>query len=269
VPLAQRLDAAEIAASLGVFSHQSLVEMHSLLLDGTDPADAGGTVAARLRPAYAAGTPAERLAAIRRLWEGAETPHQRHARRILTAGAAARIPPSADHAEHAGDLIASMLTAGLDREAARWAEVAEGAAGEAGDRAWALLAVASPQPAVDLSPGRIEAYRGRDDSRGDRRTRILVAALAGLGRIEDQAAARLARDLGMDFGRGDSWSRALVDAVRGRQPGTVALLAAVGMQTGDWRGVPPEHLFHIVRALRLVGLEYEARMIAAEALSRL
>jgi hypothetical protein len=32
--------------------------------------------------------------------------------------------------------------------------------------------------------------------------------------------------------------------------------------------MPPYHLYHIVRALRDVGLEAEARMIAAEALVR-
>jgi hypothetical protein len=41
------------------------------------------------------------------------------------------------------------------------------------------------------------------------------------------------------------------------------------MQTGGWIGVPPEHLYHVLSALRRVGLEYEARMIAAEALARL
>jgi hypothetical protein len=41
------------------------------------------------------------------------------------------------------------------------------------------------------------------------------------------------------------------------------------MQAGDWRGVPPGHLFQIVSALRQVGLGYEARMIAAEAMTRL
>jgi hypothetical protein len=41
------------------------------------------------------------------------------------------------------------------------------------------------------------------------------------------------------------------------------------MQTPSWRGVPPEHLYRITRALRRVGLDYEARMIAAEAMSRL
>ncbi len=47
------------------------------------------------------------------------------------------------------------------------------------------------------------------------------------------------------------------------------LLAAVGMQTRLWQGVPPEALYHIVTAMRAVGLEAEARMIAAEALARL
>ena len=49
----------------------------------------------------------------------------------------------------------------------------------------------------------------------------------------------------------------------------MALLAGIGMQTGDWRGTSPAYLFRIVRALRVVGLEFEARMIAAEAIARL
>jgi hypothetical protein len=60
----------------------------------------------------------------------------------------------------------------------------------------------------------------------------------------------------------------IAQAAERGQPGTVALLAGVGMQTGTWRGVPAEHLFHILRALRRVGLDYEARMIAAEAVAR-
>ncbi|MFN3945408.1 MAG: hypothetical protein ACK4K7_10805 [Allosphingosinicella sp.] len=269
VPLQQRMDAAEVAASLGVFSHQSLVEMHSLILDGTDPAEAGGTTAARLRQAYVAAAPGDRMAAIRRLWDEAEAPHQRHARRILTAGAAARLEPSEELAEHAGELIASMLIAGLDQQAARWAEIADAASGTNGDRAWALLAVGAPNAAVDVSASRIEAFRGRDNSRDQHRSRILLAALAGLDRIDRNAAGRLAGSMGVDLGRDSPWSRALISAVRNQQRGTVILLSAVGMQTGDWRGVPPEHLFQIVRALRVSGMEYEARMIAAEALSRL
>jgi hypothetical protein len=32
--------------------------------------------------------------------------------------------------------------------------------------------------------------------------------------------------------------------------------------------VPPDHLYRICRALRQVGLEYQARMIGAEAVAR-
>ena len=48
----------------------------------------------------------------------------------------------------------------------------------------------------------------------------------------------------------------------------VVLLSAVGMQTSAWRGVPPQALYRIVEALRSVGLDAEARMIAAEAIAR-
>ena len=95
------------------------------------------------------------------------------------------------------------------------------------------------------------------------RGRMLVAALAGLGRLADPAG------YGVSPAPRSRWANLVAAAARADQPGTVALLAGVGMQTGSWRGVPPEHLYHIVRALREVGLDYEARMIAAEAMTRL
>ena len=49
----------------------------------------------------------------------------------------------------------------------------------------------------------------------------------------------------------------------------MALLSAVGMQTRLWRGVSPEALYHIVLALRAVGLPGEAKLVAVEAMSRL
>ena len=89
--------------------------------------------------------------------------------------------------------------------------------------------------------------------------------LAGLGRINADQASRAGFGLGAD----DRWTQAIDQAARERAPGAVALLASVGMQTRSWRGVPPAYLFRIVRDLRMVGLEYEARMIAAEAVARL
>ena len=75
--------------------------------------------------------------------------------------------------------------------------------------------------------------------------------------------------VGVRLGGEDRWTGR---STRRRASGSralVALLAGVGMQTGDWRACRPHYLFRIVRALRAVGLEYEARMIAAEAVARL
>ena len=51
-------------------------------------------------------------------------------------------------------------------------------------------------------------------------------------------------------------------------PALVALLAGVGMQGSGWDRMTARHLYHIVRALDRVGLNAEARMIAAEAVAR-
>ena len=81
-------------------------------------------------------------------------------------------------------------------------------------------------------------------------------------------AARLAGELAVPVAAENRWTHAIdLAAARGQQ-GTVALLAAVGIQTRGWAGVPPAYLYHIVAALRRVGREGDARMIAAEAMSR-
>jgi len=78
----------------------------------------------------------------------------------------------------------------------------------------------------------------------------------------------MATDLDFALDRPTRWSQLLDRAAASGQKGTTVLLAAIGMQTNDWRYVPPTHLYHIVSALRRVGLEPEARMIAVEALTR-
>jgi hypothetical protein len=267
LPVEQRLTASDYAASLGVFSSRTLVELYSLIGDMTDPADMKDSIADRLRISYV-GQLDERLSALRNLWDVA-TPVQRHARLILTAAAAARIPPSSAARSDAPKLIASMLTAGFDRQAAAWAPIVGDLGGSDGDRAWALLALASPRPVVDLSASRIDDFAGRDDSEDGVRTKLLIAALAGLGRIPENVIANAAAKAEVHLEGANRWTVMIDSAAQHQQPATVALLAGIGMQTGDWRGVPPVYLFHILRALRLVGMDYEARMIAAEALTRL
>ena len=266
LPLEQRVNAALTAASLGVFSNASLVEMYSLLADATDPSEIRESVGGRLRAAYVARDLGARMRAMRDLWDdGGDNPTLRDGYLILTASAAARIAPSLELEDDAPELIASMLTAGYDARAARWAAAVDGMEGKDGDRAWAMVALASPQAEIDT--GRVGTFSGNDDSPGKARSKMLVAALAGLDRLP--GAESVAEDMGVNLGRENRWTRLLERAVQQRQGGTVVLLSAAGMQTGGWAGVPPEHLYRIVSALRRVGLEYEARMIAAEALARL
>jgi hypothetical protein len=266
LPLEQRVEAALMAASLGVYSNASLVEMYSLIADSTDPSEFRASIGGRLRAAYVARDVNERMRALRDLWdEGGNAEPRRHANLILTASAAARIAPSQGLQDDAPKLIASMLTAGYDARAARWAGIVEGMEGKSGDQAWALLALSSPRANVDS--GRVSGFAGNDDSPNDIRSKMLVAALAGLGRLGGNEG--LAEDIGVDLAGQNRWTRLLERAVERGQQGTVVLLAAAGMQTGGWAGVPPEHLYRIVSALRRVGLDYEARMIASEALTRL
>ena len=267
IPLEQRLAAAQTAASLGVFSTASLTDIYSTLADATDASELEGTVGGRLRTAFVGRTLDARMDALRGLWnEGRNDPVLRHARLILTATAASRIAPSIELQDDAPELIASMLTGGLDSGAARWAGAVDAMEGADGDVAWALVALASPRGGVD--PGRVSSFASNDESAGQIRTKLLVAGLAGLGKVAGSAEA-LADEYEVNLGVTNRWTRLIDRAAERRQQGTVVLLAAVGMQTGGWAGVPPSHLYRIVRALSRVGLEYEARMIAAEAVARL
>ena len=240
--------------------------MYSLIADNTDPSEMRESVGGRLREAYVSRDVGRRMSAFRDLWDdGGDAEPRRYANLILTASAAARLRPSQDLRDDAAELIASMLTAGYDSRAARWAGAVQGIEGTEGDKAWALVALASPRARVD--DGRVGTFLANDDSANHIRSKMLVAALAGLERLGD--AQGTAEDAGVNLGYRNQWTRLLERAVQNRQQGTVVLLAAAGMQTGGWAGVPPEHLYRIVSALHRVGLDYEARMIAAEALARL
>jgi hypothetical protein len=138
---------------------------------------------------------------------------------------------------------------------------------ENGDRCWAMLALAAPNIA-DVGSGRINAFIRRDKSPNKVRSALLVAGLAGLGRISTDSANSINQRNGLGLGRTSSWTR-IIDASAGRgQAGTVLVLAGTGFQTPSWNRVPSAHLYHAITALERTGQDFTARMIAAEALSR-
>ena len=254
----KRLASAEAAAAGGVLSSAALVDLYGLLRGGDDTDAPTDAVAEDLRTAYADRTADGRQAAMRRLW--GDTERVPYARLLLTARAAARLPVRAEQAD-ADRLVASMLSAGLDRAALRWRPYVT-----VGGDAWAMLALADPDLTGQLTYSALASYAGSGDAAS--KQRLLFAGLAGLGRLSAEDIERAAQALDVRIGAESSWTRALDRAVAAGQAGTVVLLCATGMQTGDWRGVPPAALYRIVGALRAVGLEGEARMVAAEALAR-
>ncbi len=269
VPFGNRLQSARIATGLGVFSSQALIDFYSLIYDSTDPNDLPGTDAWQLRLAFAARDQETRLSAMRHLWQVGNGRLQNEASRALLATAAARIAPDAALEADAPDLIASMLAGGLDEQAAQWAGAVRRMDDDNGDRAWAMLALAAPDTAgLDVSAGRVNAFIGRDSSKGKKRSALLVAGLAALGRLDPGAASRLNARYHLHIERPSRWTGMIDAAARRNQGGTVRVLAGTGLQAPDFESVPSAHLFHIVMALRNSGQEFLARMIAAEALAR-
>jgi hypothetical protein len=266
--LEQRIAAARAGAALGMISSADLVDLYAALAEETDPFEIANTPAGKLRKAYVEADATQRLDALKDLWEGDIRTRDGYAARILTARAVARIEPDEDLIEDAGAIIGSMLSAGLDRQAAQWWPVLEAAGESDAAEGWALLAVGAPR-AIPVSEGRIRNWASRDKSaRGRHRAALLVAALAGLGRLEGGVVDELGGEYGAALGARSRYLERIDRAAAEGRGGEVALLAGIGLQTPRWSGVPPQHLFHILAALRRVGREAEARMIAVEALMR-
>ena len=259
-PLLRRVATSDAAARDGILSSAAMVDLYSDLWadQDTDSGDKGE--ARQLREAYVAGDPKARMSAIQSLW-GGNTPD--YARQVLTAYAAARLPVDKDLADDAAPIIASMLSAGLDRNAMRWAGVVD-----EGSQGWALLALAQPNRQGAVPSSAVDTFVSNDKSSDQRKSRFLLAGLAGLGRLDAGDVRSLSGRLGVDLNRPSRWSDAIDKAGQYRNPALAALLAGLGMQGSGWDKMTARHLFHIVRALDQAGLGSEARMIAAEAVAR-
>jgi hypothetical protein len=265
----QRLPAMRTGVGLGTFSGQSLIDLYAAIYDRTDPDELTQSDAWQLRLAFAGKDQDTRLAAMRRLWDKAKTPLEREATRAMLGVAASRIEPDGALDKDAPELIASMLAVGLDREAARWVPVLGKFSDASADRCWAMLALAVPTTlGLDLSASRINKFIDRNGDDEGRRGALLVAGLAGLGRIDAATATKLSDRYGYGFASHDQWSQLIDGAAKRGQGGTVTVLAGLAFKAGSWRGIPARFLLHGVNALNDTGQGFNARMIAAEALSR-
>lgn len=258
LPLDLRAQGADRAAREGILSASAMVTLYSqIYADNRIEGDAAER-AVTLRNAYVASAAADRLAAMQSIWgEGDD-----YGRYVLTAYAAARFAPSESFADAAGPLIASMLTAGLERDALAWSGIVEPES-DAG----IMLGLARPERIV-LSREAVDGFIDDDGSDDYRRSAFMLASLAGLGRIAQDDLADFSDRIEVDLARQNAWTRTIEQAAQLNNPTLVALLAGLGMQGESWEAMTPLHLYHIVSALNRVGLSAEARMIAAEAIAR-
>jgi hypothetical protein len=262
-PPNDRAALAERAALNGILSGDAYVSLITAAGAEDGVAETVSNTAAQLRIAYGGTTAAERLAAMQGLWTAAPDADRRYAAMVLTGRAAAALPVGTNVGDAAPWLIGSMLAGGFDRNALAWVPTVS-----VGSHAWGIMAVGLPRPLVGVDAGAVESFASDDDSSDALRSRYLVAGLAGLGRLTGSELQAAASEVEAGLGAESRWTRAIDDAAARGETGTVALLVAAGMQLRDWQKLPPYHLYHMVRALRLVGLGSEARMLAAEALVR-
>ncbi|QDP20122.1 hypothetical protein [Sphingomonas xanthus] len=268
-PASARIPSARFAAGLGVFSSEALMDLYAAAYDATDPDALGESDAWQVRLSFVGRTLDDRMAAMRQLWGNSSSPLDRYASQVLVSRPARKIAPNADLQSDAPDLVASLLAGGFDREAARWAATVPDMDDQSADAVWAMLALGAPDSAgVEISAGRIGDFADRDGSANRQRTALLVAALAGLGRIDAATAGRLSREYRLGLGSETGWTRMIDGAMRRRQGGTSILLAASALQGRQFDRVGPVYIFHAVNALKRTGHEYLARMVAAEALAR-
>ncbi len=261
--LGSRAEAADESAAAGVLSSAAMVDLYAEIAALQEPDAIWGPRAAQLHEAYTATHTGDRLAAIKALWGDTSDPVRLASREVLTAYAAARIEPGTVADADAALLLASMLSAGLDANAARWAPVVTN-----GSQAWGIVAVAAQAKLAPVTGAMLGSFKSADSSPASLRSGLLLAGLMGLGRVDPQTARDFSGQLGLDMGRKSRWSQAIDQAAGSHNPALVAMLAGYGMQGANWTRMTPMHLYHIVGALRQVGLEAEARMIAAEAVAR-
>ncbi len=260
VSINDRIFSSYAAAANGTLSNKAMVDLFASAEEDPDASPETLEKTEFLNKAYTANV-AERVVAMRSLWDSRDSEIAQYSMKILTARAAARIMPADLEVIDVDAIIASMMTAGLDKQALRWIDYAE-----IGSMGWAQIMLGADID-TPVSEANINAFYDDDNSDGRIKTKFLIAALDGMGRLEGEGV-QISDQYDANSRKNSKWSKSLEKAVARNDKGAVVLLVAAGLQGEIWKGTPAFHIYHIMKALNSVGLEAEARMIAAEAIDR-
>lgn len=256
---AARLALLRQAAITGSMSAEELASAVAALA----PADASGgfpagSRAGRLRDAFT-GAASDRAAAIAAI--AADGDGDPYGALLEAATAAAALKPSTALADRADVIVAALLAAGNSAAARRWAPVLADAGDAVRARAQGLLAIGT---GTAMTASDFRDWRSDSDA-APRAQAMMLAALSGLGQARGGDWDGLKADAIRPVA--NRWTAAITAAGGRRAVGDVLMLAATGLQ-GGWADVPPAHVEAIVAALVACGRSGEARLIAAEAVTR-
>lgn len=199
LPLNRRLAGVSAASRLGVFSGAAAAAYYTKLGDPSDEDQSKtGSLFEAFRQSYAGETVGDRISGMRTFWKTAPADGYAAGPGGVSFGAlpalaraAAALPPSAEGGADTPWLLAAMFAGGYDRNAARWVRAVDAMDGEGKERAWALLAVGLPDTSAGVARDRIDAFVDADTSEEKIASRMLVASLIGLGRLDADQASTL------------------------------------------------------------------------------
>ncbi len=256
-----RILSSYAAAATGTLSNRAMVDLFASAYEDDDANASIRELTNFLNRAYTADLEG-RISAMTALWNSRDNELSRYSMRVLTARAAAQITPSDLARNDIDALVSSMMTAGLDMQAKKWRAFAD-----AGTPAWAQILVGTDIK-DSISSSDIDDFYSQDDSVSALKTAMLIAGAAGLGRLEDENVQVISDQYDAGLFKETAWSKSINNAINRNDKGAVILLSVAGLQGNSWSKVPAFHLYNIVKALDAVGLNAEARMIAAEAIDR-
>jgi hypothetical protein len=271
-----RIEAGLRVAGLGMLTPQEWISLLTIQAANTGGRPLGNDLAGLLARAHKQPTHKLQLESVAKLWTRLWTRDwgevQRASVYIATAGVTRRIAPNSAYLAQAPDIVRSLVLSGAYAQAhAWWPLLMAGSDAQARALAWPLLELTDFENRIASSSARIEASLEAwndtaQSAQADRRSKLLLAALQGLGyQSAFKADASWGGAPDKDPPEGAVFDGLRQAAARNAR-GEVLLWSAYAIG-GALQNLRPEALREVMRAMTRVGMNGEARIIAAEALA--
>ncbi|MBW7835190.1 MAG: hypothetical protein H3C28_00930 [Sphingomonadales bacterium] len=286
----KRLQAARAVAELGGMPADRLREIYAAAPFSKLDRIGAALIAAELPPALAdallyqgivaANNGAERARMVQAASLLAASQRALPALAYLVADAVAEIAPTPETLPAAADITRLLLLAGRSQEAALWYAALRATASGGDGKAtatlidlWPLAIVGAAADAASFSPEILDLWRQNrqalDEDARRQQELTLFTLLEALGyAVPEIAWAGLSGDAAAraEAPPSDPIWTGMIEAAAGGRVGETVLSAAIVCAKGGPAATPPLLMASVVRALKDVGLEADARRLAIEAL---